>query len=97
MTEVIKTTNFIEELKWRGQFNNATPNVEEILSKEQVTGYIGFDPTSDSLHVGSLSQIITLLRFQKAGHKAIALVGGATGMIGDPSGKKRRAKTFIRR
>lgn len=80
--------DFIEELKWRGQFNNATPGIEQKLQSGQVTAYIGFDPTSDSLHIGNLAQIITLLRFQAAGHKAIALVGGATGMIGDPSGKK---------
>lgn len=63
------------------------PGTEELLSKEMVTGYIGFDPTADSLHVGSLTQIITLIRLQKAGHKPIALIGGATGMVGDPSGK----------
>ncbi|RME17302.1 MAG: tyrosine--tRNA ligase [Bacteroidetes bacterium] len=84
--------DFIRELKWRNQFNNSTPDAEKILNEEQVTGYIGFDPTSDSLHVGSLAQIITLLRFQAAGHKPIALVGGATGMIGDPSGKKEERK-----
>lgn len=84
--------NFFEELKWRGQLNNATPDIENILQKQSVTGYIGFDPTADSLHVGSLAQIITLIRFQRAGHKPIALVGGATGMIGDPSGKKEERK-----
>lgn len=88
----IQKINFIDELKWRNQFNNSTPNIEELLQKEQVTAYIGFDPTSDSLHVGSLSQIITLIRFQLSGHKSIALVGGATGMIGDPSGKKEERK-----
>jgi tyrosyl-tRNA synthetase len=80
-------TNFIEELKWRGLLHDMMPGVEELLQKEVCTGYIGFDPTADSLHVGSLLQIITLMRFQKAGHKPIALVGGATGMVGDPSGK----------
>lgn len=90
-TQVIKQ-DFLDELKWRGQFNASTPNVEQLLNSQTVTGYIGFDPTSDSLHVGSLAQIITLMRFQRAGHKAIALVGGATGMIGDPSGKKEERK-----
>ena len=79
--------NFIEELKWRGLLHDAMPGTEEQLNKEMTLGYIGFDPTADSLHVGSLSQIMTLVRFQKAGHKPIALVGGATGMVGDPSGK----------
>ncbi len=88
----MRSVNFIDELKWRDQFNNATAHVETILNQEKTTGYIGFDPTSDSLHVGSLAQIITLLRFQQAGHKSIALVGGATGMIGDPSGKKEERK-----
>ena len=68
------------------------PGTEELLNKEMVAGYIGFDPTADSLHVGSLIQIMILKRFQQAGHKPIALVGGATGMIGDPSGKKEERK-----
>lgn len=80
-------TNFIEELKWRGILHDVMPGTEELLNKEVVTGYIGFDPTAESLHVGSLAQIMTLLRFQLAGHKPLALVGGATGMVGDPSGK----------
>lgn len=79
--------NFIEELKWRGLIHDMMPGTEEQLAKEMTTAYIGFDPTSDSLHVGSLSPILLLKRFQMAGHKPIALVGGATGMIGDPSGK----------
>lgn len=79
--------NFIEELKWRGLLHDAMPGTEEQLAKESTSAYIGFDPTSDSLHIGSLSQIMTLVRFQQAGHKPIALVGGATGMVGDPSGK----------
>ncbi len=78
---------FVEELRWRGAMHDIMPGTEELLAKESVSGYIGFDPTADSLHVGSLLQIITLMRFQKAGHKPIALVGGATGMVGDPSGK----------
>jgi len=80
-------TNFIEELRWRGLLHDAMPGTEEQLNKELTSAYIGFDPTADSLHIGSLSQIMTLLRFQKAGHKPLALVGGATGMVGDPSGK----------
>lgn len=79
--------NFVEELRWRGVIHDMMPGTEELLNKEMVSGYIGFDPTADSLHVGSLAQIMTLVRFQKAGHKPIALVGGATGMVGDPSGK----------
>jgi len=79
--------NFVQELKWRGLIHNIMPGTEEQLLKEQTTAYIGFDPTADSLHIGSLVQIILLMHFQKAGHKPIALVGGATGMIGDPSGK----------
>ena len=79
--------NFVKELEWRGLIHNITPGTEEQLLKERTTAYIGFDPTADSLHIGSLVQIILLMHFQKAGHKPIALVGGATGMIGDPSGK----------
>lgn len=79
--------NFVEELKWRGTLHDIMPGTEEQLNKEMTTAYIGFDPTSDSLHIGSLAPIILLKRFQQAGHKPIALVGGATGMIGDPSGK----------
>ena len=79
--------SFVEELRWRGVIHDMIPGTEELLAKEMVTGYIGFDPTADSLHVGSLTQIITLIRLQKAGHKPIALIGGATGMVGDPSGK----------
>ena len=81
------TKNFVEELRWRGLLHNIMPGTEEQLQKEQTAAYIGFDPTADSLHIGSLVQIILLMHFQKAGHKPIALVGGATGMIGDPSGK----------
>ena len=80
-------SNFIEELKWRGILHDVMPGTEELLNKEMTTGYIGFDPTADSLHIGSLAQIMSLVRFQLAGHKPLALVGGATGMVGDPSGK----------
>ena len=79
--------SFIDELKWRGMLHDIMPGTEELLKKETVTGYVGFDPTSDSLGVGNLVQIMTLLHFQKAGHKPMALIGGATGMVGDPSGK----------
>ena len=78
---------FIDELRWRGMLHDMMPGTEELLNSEMVTGYIGFDPTADSLGVGNLVQVMTLLHFQKAGHKPIALVGGATGMVGDPSGK----------
>ncbi len=77
----------IEELRWRGMIQDIMPGTEELLNKEMVSGYIGFDPTSDSLHIGSLVPILLLVHFQKAGHKPFALVGGATGMVGDPSGK----------
>ncbi len=79
--------SFYLEMSQRGLIQDITPDTEKALSTSKMTGYIGFDPTSDSLHVGSLAQIITLMRFQKAGHIPIVLVGGATGMIGDPSGK----------
>src|ERR1700759_4961085 len=79
--------NLIEELKWRGMLQDIMPGTEEQLAKEMTAGYIGFDPTSDSLHIGSLVPILLLVHLQKAGHKPVALVGGATGMVGDPSGK----------
>jgi len=79
--------NFIEELKWRGMIHDMMPGTEEELLKCPSAGYIGFDPTSDSLHIGSLVQIMILVHFQRAGHMPIALIGGATGMVGDPSGK----------
>jgi tyrosyl-tRNA synthetase len=80
-------TNFVEELRWRGMLHDIMPNTEEKLNEGMCAGYIGFDPTADSLHVGHLTQIMTLIHFQRAGHKPYALVGGATGMVGDPSGK----------
>jgi tyrosyl-tRNA synthetase len=79
--------NLVEELKWRGLYHDSMPGTEEQLLKEVTTAYIGFDPTADSLHIGSMVQIILLLHLKNFGHKPIALVGGATGMIGDPSGK----------
>jgi len=80
-------TNFIEELKWRGMLHDVMPGTEELLQKEQVKAYVGFDPTADSLGVGNLVPIMMLMHFQRAGHTPVALVGGATGMVGDPSGK----------
>jgi len=79
--------NLIEELRWRGMIQDIMPGTEEQLQKEMTTAYIGFDPTAESLHIGSLVPILLLVHLQKAGHKPIALVGGATGMVGDPSGK----------
>jgi tyrosyl-tRNA synthetase len=79
--------NFIEELKWRGMIHDIMPGTEELLVKEITKGYIGFDPTADSLHIGHMVQVMLLVHFQRSGHVPIALVGGATGMIGDPSGK----------
>ena len=79
--------NFVEELRWRGMLHDIMPETEELLNKGMVKGYIGFDPTADSLGIGNMVQVMTLLHFQRCGHKPIALVGGATGMVGDPSGK----------
>ncbi|MCX6244986.1 MAG: tyrosine--tRNA ligase [Bacteroidetes bacterium] len=79
--------NFIEELRWRGMIHDVTPGTEEQLAKETTAAYIGYDPTSDSLHIGNLASIMMLVHFQRAGHRPVALVGGATGMVGDPSGK----------
>ena len=79
--------NFIEELQWRGMIHDIMPGTEEALMKKMSAGYVGFDPTADSLHIGNLVQIMILVHFQRAGHKPFALVGGATGMVGDPSGK----------
>ena len=79
--------NFIEEIRWRGMIHDMTPGTEEQLLQEMTSAYIGYDPTSDSLHIGNLASIMMLVHLQRAGHKPFALVGGATGMIGDPSGK----------
>ena len=79
--------NFIEELRWRGMMHDIMPGTEEQLAKEMTAAYVGIDPTADSLHIGHLVGVMMLRHFQTAGHKPIALVGGATGMIGDPSGK----------
>ena len=80
---------FVEELKWRGMIHDIMPGTEELLEKEQVTAYVGIDPTADSLHIGHMVGVMMLKRLQMAGHRPIALVGGATGMIGDPSGKSK--------
>ena len=79
--------NFVEELRWRGMVHTMMPGTEELLSKEMVTAYLGIDPTADSLHIGHLCGVMMLRHFQRCGHKPLALIGGATGMIGDPSGK----------
>jgi tyrosyl-tRNA synthetase len=79
--------NFVEELRWRGMLHDIMPGTEDLLNKGMTAGYIGFDPTADSLHIGHLTQIMTLIHYQRAGHKPVILVGGATGMVGDPSGK----------
>ena len=81
--------NFIEELKWRGMIHDIMPGTEDQFEKEMTSAYIGFDPTADSLHIGSLVQIMILVHLQRCGHKPFALVGGATGMVGDPSGKSK--------
>ena len=89
--------NLIEELTWRGMIQDIMPGTDEQLNKEMTTGYIGFDPTADSLHIGNLVPIILLIHLQKCGHKPIALVGGATGMVGDPSGKSEERNLLVQR
>ena len=79
--------NFVEELRWRGMIHDMTPETEEYMLKNLTAGYVGIDPTADSLHIGHLVGVMMLKHLQMCGHKPIALVGGATGMIGDPSGK----------
>ena len=81
--------NFVEELKWRGMIHDIMPGTQKQFEKEMTSAYIGFDPTADSLHIGSLVQIMILVHLQRCGHKPFALVGGATGMVGDPSGKSK--------
>lgn len=80
-------TNFVEELKWRGMVHDMMPGTEELLQKELTTAYVGIDPTADSLHIGHLVSVMMLIHLQRCGHRPVALIGGATGMIGDPSGK----------
>lgn len=84
--------NFVEELRWRGMIQNIIPGTEEYLLKEKTSGYVGIDPTADSLHIGHLVGIMMLKHLQRAGHTPIALIGGATGMIGDPSMKSAERK-----
>lgn len=84
--------NFVEELKWRGMIHQMMPGTEELLNREQVTAYVGIDPTADSLHIGHLCGVMMLRHLQRCGHKPLALIGGATGMIGDPSGKSQERK-----
>jgi tyrosyl-tRNA synthetase len=85
-------SDFIRELQWRGMIHDMTPGTSEQLSKEITTGYVGFDPTADSLHIGNLVPVMLLVHLQRSGHKPIVLVGGATGMVGDPSGKSEERK-----
>jgi len=89
--------NFFEELEWRGMLHDATPGTKEALEKGEVTAYIGFDPTAKSLTIGNYVQVMLLTLFQKSGHNPIILMGGATGRIGDPSGKdkERQLKPYI--
>ena len=84
--------DLIEELKWRGMLHDIMPGLEEQLAKESTAGYVGFDPTADSLHIGNLVPVMILLHWQRAGHKPVVLVGGATGMVGDPSGKTKERR-----
>ena len=83
----VMATNFVEELNWRGMIHDSMPGVEEHLAEKMRVAYVGIDPTADSLHIGHLVSVMMLKHFQIAGHKPVALLGGATGMIGDPSGK----------
>ena len=91
------TMNFVQELKWRGMIQDMTPGTEEQLQKEMTSAYLGIDPTADSLHIGHLVGVMMLRHFQLCGHKPIALIGGATGMIGDPSGKSRSVCSLMKR
>ena len=88
--------NFVSEMKWRNMINDITPGIEDELASKMTTGYVGFDPTASSLHIGSLAPIMLLMHLQKCGHKPIALLGGATAMIGDPSGKKSERKLLTK-
>lgn len=88
--------NFIEELQWRGMIHDMMPGVEKQLAKEMSSAYVGIDPTADSLHIGHLVGVMMLKHFQDAGHKPIVLLGGATGMIGDPSGKSQERNLLMK-
>jgi len=85
--------NFVEELRWRGMVHDVMPGTEELLMKEQTAGYLGIDPTADSLHIGHLVGVMMLKHLQRSGHTPVALVGGATGMIGDPVHEVGRAQS----
>ena len=89
--------NFAEELKWRGMVHDMIPGTEEYLKQGMATAYLGFDPTADSLHIGHLVGVMILRHFQRCGHRPIVLIGGATGMIGDPSGNRSNAICSTRR
>lgn len=89
--------NFVEELRWRGMIHDIMPGTEELLMKEPSKAYVGIDPTADSLHIGHLVSVMMLSHFQRSGHTPIALLGGATGMIGDPSGKSQSVIYWILR
>ena len=96
MRSIVNPMSLLEEFAWRGMISEASDGLPEVLSRERVTAYIGFDPTAASLHVGSLLTMLNLARLQRAGHSPIGLVGGGTGLIGDPSGKsqERNLLTF---
>lgn len=94
--KIVSMSSFVEELRWRGMLHDMMPGTEDLLAKESVAGYIGFDPTADSLGVGNLVQIMTLVHFQRHGHKPVVLVGGATGLVGDPSGKSQERQLLDR-
>ena len=91
----MKQNNFVAELAWRGMIHDIMPGTEELLNKEMTTAYVGIDPTADSLHIGHLVGVMMLRHFQECGHRPIALIGGATGMIGDPSGKSSERNFLI--
>jgi len=94
--EMATTPDFLAEIRWRGLYHDATPGLEDYLKSGMAVGYVGFDPTADSLHIGNMVPIMLLTHFQRAGHKPFALVGGATGMVGDPSGKSEERKLLDR-
>ncbi len=89
--------NFVDELTWRGMIHDMMPGTREQLEKEMTTAYVGIDPTADSLHIGHLVGVMMLKHLQLCGHKPIALIGGATGMIGDPSGKSQERNLLMNR